>query len=641
MPINAFTVVSEFKFDVAGALLGVDKLEQKVESLDSTVKNALGSVKALGIGFVANFTGASAGILGLLGNALGMSDKFTQSQLSFVQIIDSNMAHLGGTINTMNEQMMVSRKIMNDISQDARKFGLPADELLQMTKTLSAMLVPKGLAGEDFASARRISRNLLKSAPNLGIDPSLVQGQLLRAIEGSASMGDTLFRRLITEAPEPFQQAKVKDAKGFNALKSAQRFNLLNDSLAKFANNAKILEMRANTLSGMIQSAGDLFRSFNSVLKPIGDVLMPFVVELFRIFINFFDNQGRKIIESAAKFIKPMIQGPREMLLNFMMLDSLAKNIATSAGIVSLLVTLTHFQEIMHSLSSIPILQNVVGPLKSIFNFIMGFPVIGSVLKSLMGIFNVGEITTFSGVLKAIFLTIGRMAGLFGILLIPIIGLSRALNRGKLAGLEWLSSNMPVIIDMFTSLKRSLSIFFSPIMDMITGWEELFSIVTEGTFFLDILKSVMQTVVDIVKSLANTFLDMYAAFRGIIAGIMGLIGQTVLNIQMMIKNILSGNLTDLTFGTENIFQEFMRNGAEEFMKTIDRFRSPTLTPEGEETAKVVSQINNYDVTMNNSFKEVLQPDRIAFTIEDQLKKASQNRKSTRGFGTAAQQARSI
>lgn len=641
MSINAFTVVSEFKFDVAGAILGTDALTNKVNALDSAVQNALGSVKALGVGFIANFTGASAGIIGVLGSAVTMSDKFTQSQLSFVQIIDSNMAHLDGTIGTINEQMMTSKKIMNDIAKDARQFGLPADELLSMTKTLTAMLVPKGLAGDNFGAARGMSRNLLKSAPNLGINPADVQGQLLRSIEGSASMGDTLFRRLITEAPEPFKEAKIKDAKGFNALDAATRFNILNESLAKFANNAKILEMRANTLSGVMQSAGDLFRSFNSVLKPLGDVLMPVIVQVFQLLIKFIDNQGRAMVEAFARFLKPMIDGPKEMLLNFMSLDNLSRDIARSAGIVSLIVTLIHFQEIIGTMKGIPVLGKIAGPLQYVFDFLMRIPVVGTILKNLMSVFQLGPITTFGGLVKGIVLTIGRMAGMFSILLIPILGLSRALSRGKLSALEWLGNNMSSIIDMFTSLKRSFSIFIAPIMDMITGWEELFSLITEGNWIFNILKGTLELLTGSIRTLADAFLNLYAAFRGIISGIFGMIAQIVLNAQMMIKNILSGNFSDIGFGTENVFGTFMKDGADEFMKAIDRFRAPTLNAEGEENAKVVNAVNNYDVTMNNSFKEVLQPDRIAFTIQDQLQKASQNRTSARGFSSAATQARSI
>lgn len=641
MAISAFTVVSEFRFDVAGAILGVGNLQNKVDGLSHSAQGALDSIQALGMGFIANFSGSGAGILGLLGNAISMSDKFTQSQLSFVQIIDSNMSHLDGTINGMNEQMLTSRKIMNEIAGDARKFGLPANQLLQMTKTLSAMLVPKGLAGDNFSGARTMSRNLLKSAPNLGINPADVQGQLLRSIEGSASMGDTLFRRLITEAPEAFQANKVTDAKSFNVLDATKRFNILNESLSKFANNAKIVDMMANTLSGVMQSVKDLFMSFNSVLKPLGDVIMPPLIQVIQMAIKYLDNQGRAIVESMARFIKPLIDNPKEMLLNLQSLAGLSKDIAQAGSIVALAVGLAHLGDILHFMAGIPILAGIVKPLQGLYDIMLKLPIIGGILSSLAGMFNVGAVSSFGGAVKALVFTLVKMAGLFAVLLIPIMGFTRALARIKLDSLDWLANNMAGLIDSFASLRRTLSIFFAPIMDLISGWEELFYLIFSGTGALDGLKWVLDTVAESAKYLADTFLNFYAAFRGIISGIIGMFVQMFLNVSQMIQNLMSGNFKDVSFGTENIFGTFMKDGAEEFMKTVDKFRVPTLGPDGEENAKVVNQVNNYDVKMNNSFKEVLQPDRIAFTIQDQLEKASRNRTSARGGSIASQQARSV
>lgn len=641
MSINAFTVVSEFKFDVAGAIVGTDALTNKVNQLSGAVDNALNSVMGLGYGFIANFTGASAGIIGILGNAISMSDKFSQSQLSFVQIIDSNMANLSGTIGTMNEQMMTSKKIMNDIAKDARTFGLPANQLMEMTKTLTAMLVPKGLAGENFGAARGMSRNLLKSAPNLGINPADVQGQLLRSIEGSASMGDTLFRRLITEAPEPFQAAKVKDAKGFNALKSAERFNILNESLAKFANNAKILEMRANTLSGVMQSARDLFSSFNSVLKPLGDVLMPLVVDTIQMLIKFVDNQGRQMVESFAKFIKPMISGPKEMLLNFMQLQRLSGDIAKSVGIISLIISLVHLQEALNAMTKIPILNKFVAPIQKLFDWFMNLPYIGTFFTKLIKAFDVGKVSSFGGVLRVVMLTLGRMAMLFGILLIPIMGFSKALNMAKLEALEWLGNNLASITDLFTGLKHSLSILFAPIMDAIDGWAELFFLIIGGTRLLYGLKSALSTTNTLVGYLAQGFLYLYAAARGWMAMLTSLFHELFNNVSIMLKNLISGKFLSLTDGTSNLLSTVTSDAKDEFMKTLDRFKNPLVDSEGVDKSKVVNSVNNYDVTMNNAFKEVLQPDRIAFTIQDQLEKASQNKRSTKGSSIASQQARSI
>lgn len=641
MPINVFTVVSEFKFDVAGAVLGVDTLQNKVDGLSRAAGGALDSLSAIGMGFVASFSGATGGLLGLMGNALSVSDKFTQSQLSFVQIIDSNMAHLSGTVNGINEQMLTSRSIMDDIAKDANKFGLPAQSLLNMTKTLSAMLVPKGLAGENFSGARTMSRNLMKSAPNLGIDPGMVQGQLLRSIEGAASMGDTLFRRLISEAPESFKQANVKDAKGFNALKAAERFNILNDSLAKFANNSEILEMRANTLAGTMQTVRDLFGSFNSVLKPLGDVLLPILIDTIQIGIDYLNTHGRDIIESMAVFMKTFVAGPKEMIIDLMSLQQLSSNVAKSAGFVGLIVGLTHFQAILTGLAGVPILGAIAGVLGGVFNFLLKIPLLGGAIKGFMGVFSVGEATGFLGLLKVIGITMFRMAGMFGILLIPLQGLSRAMARMKMDSMVWLMENTSVFIDMLTDLRLSFSKVMAPITDMITGWEELFYTIFSGNGILTFMRDTLGGIVSGIGFFADTLNTWYAGFKGLIGGVFGLISQHILNILQIIENIKSGNFSGLLDGTENIFGEFMSNGAAEFMKTINQYRTPTLSPEGVDNASVVNSVNNYDVTMNNSFKEVLQPDRIAFTIQDQLEKASVNRRTTAPNSIGAQHARSI
>lgn len=636
MPISAYTVVSEFKFDVAGAVLGSETLQNKVESLSGAVGNAMQQIQGMGIGFIGQLTGAQGGLLGLLGGALSASDKFAQSQLSITQIIDSNMAHLTGTIGTLNERMAVSRRIMNDIAKDSSTFGIPAPELLEMTKTLSAMLVPKGLAGENFSAARGLSRNLLKSAPNLGIAPGDVQGQLLRAIEGSASMGDTLFRRLLTEAPEPFKAAKVKDAKSFNVLDATKRFNILNDAMAKFANNSDILAMRANTLSGVMQRIRDLFTGFASVLRPLGDVLIPPLVQLLNHAIRLIDTDGRRLVESFARFIKPIVENPRDFIMNMLQLSKLAAHVKMSAGIVAFVVSLVHAQEIIKGISAVPGLGGLGGVLQSVFNFLMGIPIIGPAMKGLMGVFTTGPAVGFVGMVKVIGITIARMAGLFGVLLIPIIGLSRALDRMKFDSLEWMVRNSAELTDSLTSIKNSLGILLAPITDMVLGFEELFYALFGGTFALDSMKGGLELVSGLLRAISGLFLELYASFRGLIAGMFDVIFRTMENVGIVIGNLLEGNFGDLLGGTKNIFGGYMQAGAEEFAKTMERFAAPTLDGEVD-NARVVQQVNNYDVKMQNSFKEVLQPDRIAFTIKDQLEKASRNRTSGAPKGLASMQ----
>lgn len=628
MAIQAFTVLSEFRFDVGSAVLGSEKLQNSIEGISNQATQAMESVKGLGIGFVQNLSGLQGGLLGLFGNALSASDKFTNSQLSFASVIDSNMNHLTGNIGTLNDKMLVSKAIMNDIAKDASKFGVPAGQLLEMTKGLSAMLVPKGLAGENFSAARSMSRNLLKSAPNLGIDPSEVQGQLLRSIEGSASMGDTLFRRLLSEAPEPFKAAKVSDAKSFNQLDTAKRFGILNDALTKFASNAGILELRADTLSGALQRVKDLFSGFNSVLKPLGDVLIPFLVKIMNMAIAWIDTKGRILVQAMARFLKPFLDDPARLLVNAQQVMDLGRNFKTATSMTGMAILLIHLKELVHFLGKIPVIGGI-------FSWLAEIPFLKIMMTGVGGVFRgLGMALSFLWpLIKVALWGIAEFAIGIAAFLIPLQGLSGAIARVKIEFFTWFADNLVSLTETFEKLQHALSIFFQPIQDMIKGWEELFFILLSGTYVLDFAKASFEAFVDLVSYIAPLFGEIYAGFRGLIAGMFDVVFRFVENLGIIISNLMDGKFLNPLDGTKNVFAGYMEAGAEEFSQTMMKNLAPN--GEGGIDNKVSNHNHNYDVKMTNNFKEVLQPDRIAYTIVDQLKKASTNRTGSKtASGTA-------
>lgn len=641
--MNVYTVVSEFRFDVAQAVLGSEQLQGSVEQLSGSVNNAINSVKALGIGLVAQLTGAQAGLTGIFGSALSASDKFLNSQVSLTQIIDSNMGHLTGTIGTMNEKMAVSQKIMNEIAKDARDFGIPANELLEMTKTMSAMLVPKGLAGENFKGARDISRNLLKSAPNLGINPYDVQGQLLRSIEGSASMGDTLFRRLLTEAPEPFKQANVKDAKGFNALDTAKRFNILSEAMLKFSNNTELLEMRANSLSGVMQKVKDTFTGFTSVLRPLGDVLLPLLTEALNRVLKWIQNDGQKIIDEVAKFLKKFTDSPKEMLLELNQIATLAEDLKLATKLAGVTVLIMHLQELVGFLSKLPIVGPALGYLGSgLLTLLSYLKPTGKWFTAISWIFtNMGTVLSYVWpVLRSFAIGILEFGGAIGAFLIPLQGLGRALLRMKIETLEWFANNTAELTELLFKAQGALALIMTPFQDLIKGFEELFFALFGGTYFLDIAKDGLKSFVKDLQGFAEGIMKVWSFLRGITAGMIEFILTIAGNIQVLIGNLMNGNFKNFDLGTENSFANFGKAFDEEFNKSFSRAQTP-LVDGKVDNAKVSNTVNNYDVKMNNSFKEVLQPDRIAFTIKEQLEKASTNRTSAKGNTFASKVAKAV
>jgi hypothetical protein len=628
MAINAFTVVSEFRFDVANAVVGSEKLQQAVDGVAESAEKAMYSIQSLGMGLVAQLSGAGGGIIGLLYNAISASDKFTDSAISFTTIIDSNMGHLSGNIQTLNDKMAVSKQIMGDIAKDAAKFGLPAQALLGMTKSLSAELAPKGLAGTNFEGARTLARNFLKSAPNLNVDPQLAQGQLLRSIEGSASMGDTLFKRLVNEAPEAFADALGKSLKGadaakkFNTLGMEKRFEILNAAMAKFASNSTLLDMRANTLSGTIQRITDLFKGFNSILKPLGDVIIPPLVKMMNMAIDWLDTKGRRVIELMAKFIKPLIEEPEKLIKTLMDLSKVGETLKRGLAITGTITMLAALKEHLHDLSKIKFLGigKLFGGLGSVFSFIERIPVLGNVFKSLLGMFKTGPITGFVSAIKVIGLTALRAAGLLGVLLIPLQGFVQAVNRAKIEFFEWIANNLDSLVEYGLLFASTLRQLFIPIQDLISGFEEIFFLIIGGTSSLDFFKSAFEGFVKILIMFKDIVGVIWSGLRAIIAAFTTFIVSLVDNMFQIMKNafIPGRGLMD---GVNNPFSDAGEFFMDEFTKSFDRFLTPT-SRNGEEDHKVENHNHQYDVKMTNNFKEVLQPDRIAYTITEQLKKAS-------------------
>ena len=151
------------------------------------------------MGAAINLGFGGSSVLGALSKAITASEKFRASQIDLSNIIAANRDKLIGPIDDFNARMSVSEQILKRVAKDARTFSLPQQPFVDTTKLLSAQLVTKGLAGPNFQNAIDLSRNFLKSAPTLGVDAGLAQGQLLRLIEGRATRGDTLFNRLSGE----------------------------------------------------------------------------------------------------------------------------------------------------------------------------------------------------------------------------------------------------------------------------------------------------------------------------------------------------------------------------------------------------------------------------------------------------------
>jgi hypothetical protein len=307
-----YEIINEFRFEAQSALINMDAVQNAAAGISNSIDNLFKKVSIIPQ-MLSSSLGMSFGASGLLYGAVSSFENLQKNSLAFANIISSNLDSLEGPITTFNDRMAASDALLKDFAKTAQKFSLDEGAFIQTTKMLTAQLVPKGLAGTNFGTAKEMSRGLLKSAPILGVDPNFVQGELLRSMEGSASLNDTLFRRLAAETKvfrdlkkgvvsEDVQKAggfkgnvKVFDSisKMFNALPAASRVEVLTQALTQFGDDADVAAGNANLLSNKLMSIKNQLTGVNGVLQPLGAVIVP----KLRIILDFLS----KMIETHVR----------------------------------------------------------------------------------------------------------------------------------------------------------------------------------------------------------------------------------------------------------------------------------------------------------------------------------------------------
>ena len=589
-----YNVLTEFKFEIGSALLGSEKLAGAVDQISTAADNTLLSFKKLGLGIVAQMGLAEGSILGVFSEAIKVADKFKQSQLAFSNIISSNMDHLIGPIDTFNDRMLVSEMIMKNIGKAAREFALDEGDLLSTTKMLSAQLVPKGLAGKNFGGALDMSRFLLKSAPTLGVNTQDVQGQLLRAIEGGASTGDTLFRRLSSETA-PFKEIKGGSA-GFNALPAAKRVEVLTKALKQFASDTDVVNGNVNTLAGQMRAFGTLVKGpISSILKPLGDVVLIPLVDTLKKFNSFLDGDGIKIVESFSKFIGPIIENPKKLLIDLLQLKRLSGDVKTGGSIFG-----------------------TIGLISGLMHLGKMFPIIGESLAS-AGVYIAGWVGTIAAmipwarVLGVVFSVIGftitrLIPGMLGVTLLMQI-FSRAMAIAKVADIQTLANAMPNLMVLLGRFKDAMSKVLAPILACVDAAAQFLSPIFEMGNWIKIATFVLEPLVSVLEDLGIVSVLAWAGFQGLLFGLM-----------QFIDNLKSGNILGAFTGVADAFNAGVTDIIDKNLKGL-----------GDQSGAIVNQVTNIGkVEIKNQFKENNEPDRIAFSLTKQLMKVAQNPTQSRG-----------
>lgn len=586
---QAFTVLTEFKFDIGSAITDAEAVSGAVGKISNAATQAQFALARMSLGFAGGMFGG--GFIGALITASKVSDTFKNSQIQLANtLVQTGMS--------FEERMAGAAGVMEKLNELAVTNSLSFKDLLNTTKMLSPMLMNKGLAGQNLGNVTELSRTFLKSAPTLGIDPQEAFGQLLRTMEGQASMGDTLFVRLASETA-PMKEF-LNNTKKWNQLQPAKRLEVLTKSLRQFSDDTDAVSARVKTLSGQLAV---LRNNVENLLRPIGDVMNKFLTGMLsRINSPAMMKNAKLMAEGFAKMLGDFLKDPETLFADLMQARSLAGNVSSAGKIAAMLALGQALRWVLGAFGiAIP---TIATGLAFLGRGLLSFA--GVVLRMAAGVGFASFLAFMNGltiVLSEILMPLVLLVGIFQFF-------ARAMAYAKLFALEEVAKQLPritaamsifsgilsVLRDGFDLLARGLGTFLDP--SKFLGFINLVTIFTT-----------------VLEFLAKTLGLAMMGFQGLALWIMEFVNQ--------VGQLLTGNGFDMSqvnaagnFGMEEMYKRIFGN-----------------IEEGK--GGIVNQTVNMDVKMQNNFKEMMEPDRVAFTIKDQLLKASRNKTQASGRGMEA------
>jgi len=581
---QVFQVATHFKFEVGAALLGASSLEKNVNRLSSAADDALISFQKLGVGINVSMGLGSGGAVGLIQKAIQSSEKFLDLQLKMSNVFASNKDKFTGPVDDFNQRMLASEGILKRIAGEAKKFALPEQEFASTVALLGAQLSSKGLSGTNMGNAVDLSRNFLKSAPALGIQPGQASGQINDIIGGHASKSQRLFQRLTGETTA-FAEFADSSAK-FNKLKPHKRLELLIKGLEQYSKVNGELLRRTEMLSSRLRVMRNVISGLDGVIKPLGDVLAPLFGKFVNDMTNIIDTDIRTVFANASKTIKFLVPDMQSLIVNLLQLREAAtdtKKAVKTLGILGMAALILQFVSFMRLLSLIGVSFNML---------ISGLMFI---LKPLQ-------------LIRIAFLGMGFILSK---VLVPFMALlavfqliSRARAHAKVADTKDVPAQAARFSAVGSRFAKAFSNIFSPLTSFIDMIAKFISPLFQSATWMKVVNSVLEAMVGLFEDLGTVMLLANAGFDALI-----------LSMMKIVENLMNGKIFSLTDGVSDSFNASMELF---FARNANKFTRGDKDP-----ALSQPQVNIGKVEINNKFKENMEPDRIAFALVKQLGKASQ------------------
>lgn len=646
-PSKVFHVVTEFRFLGQQAVAESQSITGEVNRISAAAMQAQNSLFGIGTSFLSSFglSLGQAGILGVFSSGIKAAEKMRDAQRSWANIIAANKESFTGPVDNFVDQMGVAKTVIGEIVDTSRNFGIPEGEMLETTKVMSAMLASKGLSGTNFDVPVDISRGLLKSAPVLGIDPGNVQGQLLRMMEGGASQGDTLFRRLAADT-KAFAKFAKEGSKGFNALDAVKRLDLIRKGLGELGNNAEVNADRLNSLNGQMNIFSSLTRGVMNIFAPLGEAIRQPLIDVLKGVNRLLMNEGKNIVGNLAEMLRGSMQDPKALFTNLSQAASLEGDIKKTIGVIT-------FTEIISGLGLVIAMTGrmawlahpAIGGIATVLALTWHAAenargILGVLAKTLIEVAKAAAIAelSFRGMrfFNLLPAGMGRLSWLItGLrfvltrLLVPLALvtaafslMSRASAIAQVKDAEQAPALMERISAAAVKVKEGFSELMYPFTMLFNSVAEFISPMFALSFWADTAVGYLESLGTALSLFGSLMLKGVAAFSG-----------AIFAIRMSIRELKKGFFAD----PDKVFGDMPNN----FKKEYDSFLARNKYQPGEEGGNVVqkNQTNINKVEIRQDFKENMEPDRVAHSLVKTLSDLGKNRTQASGFSLQGAMAR--
>lgn len=610
--MTIYTVLSEFKFEAAEAIAKSDALQSKLEKVAGAAEAVNTGLQQAAYSLLGQL-GLYGGIGGAIYSAIKAADKFQQTQRSIANIFLSNNMFTG--VNSFEASMQASAEAMENMKKTAREFSLPVSDFVSTAKMVGAGLVNHGLDDKSMKNSIQLTRGYLKSAPMLGVDPSLAQGELMDMVNGRAHMGSRLSQRLVAEtsAMKPYATSGGATQAGgalgkFNALKPEERLKTLTAALMQFGSNAKVVEENAKSLSSQMQRMTDNFTGMFSVLKPIGDAILEPLKKMMLSVNIWLETHGETVAKNIGAMLSNALEDPKALYAQVQQYRKIRSDMEKAGELVM-------FSSIIHGITWA---LRALGVQLQGGLVLTGLRYLGTALSWIGGmLFTVQNFFRALTLIKYVFIEMIAPLVVFHAM---FQGISRGIALAMADYVTWFAENATRLAAVIGTYKEAFVKIFAPIEFIVEGFASIARVLFSHTVGLSLFVSALEQLGPLFQWIGDVVVHLLAEISGVVGALMGMI-QNLMNLNF--KNFGKNMNDDASAGYHMVWDRYHKGGTQ-----------------GVDTSQTSTNVINIDkINIQNMFKEQMEPDRIAFSLKDQLLKAASNPLQASGNSMAARASR--